>query len=57
MKTSIRRKLTLGFIATAAIAAIVGGVSISSIFRLNATVDTYLAQGVRRIDDGEGSWT
>ncbi|HEY9593245.1 MAG TPA: MCP four helix bundle domain-containing protein, partial [Spirochaetia bacterium] len=53
MRTSIRRKLTLGFIATAAIAAVVGGVSVYSITRLNASVNAYLMQGVQRIDGAE----
>lgn len=50
MKASIRRKLTLGFIATAAIAALVGGVSILALFRLNATVDAYVTQSVQLVD-------
>ena len=51
MKVSVKTKLVVGFIACAAIAAIVGGIGILSLQRTNRSVDAYIGQGTNLRDD------
>jgi methyl-accepting chemotaxis protein len=51
MKVSIKTKLVMGFVACAAIAAVVGGIGIIALLRMGESMDKYIALGANLRDD------